>query len=77
MQAIPFALGGLAAGVGTLLSKPPKPAAAPMAVTPNMAAAAVSADDAFRRRRGAGATELIGRGAGEARTAGGKVLLGQ
>jgi hypothetical protein len=70
-------LGGLVSGIGTLLSKPPKPVAGPPPVTPNMAAQAAMSDTMMRQRPGAGATELVGRGAGEARTPGGKVLLGQ
>jgi hypothetical protein len=77
MKALPFALGGIIGGVGSILSKPPKPTAPPPLVTPNMAAQGARADDLMARRRGAGATELVGRGAGEARSPGGKVLLGQ
>jgi hypothetical protein len=75
---LPFALAGGLLGAGlSQVMKPPKPVAGPPPVTRNMAAEAARESDALRRRRGAGANELVGRGAGEARSPGGKVLLGQ
>jgi hypothetical protein len=66
------------AALASVLSKKKKkkPAAQPVA-TPTRNAAAENARrfDELRRRRGAGANELTGGGA-EARSPGGKVLLG-
>lgn len=49
----------------------------PRAVTRNDAVAARMQDDERRRRRGMGSNILLGTAGAEARTAGGKVLLGQ
>lgn len=70
------ALFGVAGAIGSQLLSKPKPPAAPLAVTRNAAAEAAMRDDMMRRRRGAGANEITGGGA-EARSPGGKALLGQ
>lgn len=79
--AIPIGLALAGGAAGAVASKvlAPKPAATPMPQplpTRNMAAEAARAGDQWRRRRGAGANELTGGGA-EARSPGGKTLLGQ
>lgn len=63
-------------GAALGLFKKPKAVAPPPAISRNAAAEAARASDAYRRRRGAGANELV-RDGGEARSPGGKVLLGQ
>ncbi len=80
--AIPVGI-ALAGGIaGTLAAKAMAPKSTPTPVAqplPTRIAAADAArnDDMFRRRRGAGANELTGRGGAEARTPGAKALLGQ
>lgn len=72
---LPWIISPIGAALG-MFKKPAAPAA-PMTPTRNLAAEAAMGADAMRRRRGAAATELVDRRAGEASSPGGKVLLGQ
>lgn len=88
MSGVAKAVGGLVlspvgAMAGLFKSKKKAPAAEtpanvqPRAITRNDAVAARMQDDERRRRRGMGSNILLGMAGAEARTAGGKVLLGQ
>ncbi|ARS27622.1 hypothetical protein [Sphingomonas sp. KC8] len=78
-SAVSFIGRSLLGPIGKMIVGKPK-AAQPISqrpVTRDDAAAQMQADDDLRRRRGAGANLLTGPSGAEARTAGGKVLLGQ
>lgn len=75
-KALPF-VSPIAALLGVGKKTAPTPQMATPVVTRDAAAEAARRDDELRRRRGAGANVAAGTGGSEARSAGGKVLLGQ
>jgi len=72
-------VGKILSPVISLLAKPkaPKPQAQTPAITRNDAAERAYALDEIRKRKGYGANLITGAGGAEARTSGGKTLLGE
>lgn len=69
------AVGGVLKAIG-VVSTPGKPPTPLRPVTRDDAAAAIASDDEIRRRQGAAADIITGRGGAEAALTGGKLTLG-